>query len=197
MTARTSIAFFQWSLLAWHPDKIVAKSKTLVAILISGCLFSSLISLWHKTLERARCVDCVTGMELNGKSTIKAPTAFYRRDQDFLRLLDHIIKQQYSNRNLDVHELSARMAISERQLQRKSKSLLGSTPSEYLRSFRLRKSLLLLNKGITIGEAARIVGFSSQSYFASCFKAQFGCTPTEYQYRVKQKSRKTASQIIG
>jgi len=120
-------------------------------------------------------------MELNGKSTTKSGTAFYKRDQDFLGLLEHTINKFYANPGLDMRELSTRMEISERQLQRKFKSLLRCTPSEYLRSFRLRKSLQLLIHGVPVGETAKAVGFSSQSYFASCFKAQFACTPTEYQ----------------
>ena len=120
-------------------------------------------------------------MTLNGKSTINPGIAFFKRDQDFLNLLEQILDQNYSKRGFDLRVMSAQMVISERQMQRKMKTLMGCTPSEYLRSYRLKKSLLLLNQGISIREVAQAVGFSSQSYFASCFKAQFGHTPSEYQ----------------
>jgi len=120
-------------------------------------------------------------MEMNGKTTITPKAPFFKRDQDFLDLLDHTISQNYSSQGFDLQEISARMDISKRQMQRKSKALLGCTPSEYLRTYRLQKSLLLLSAGVSVREVAQAIGFSSQSYFASCFKAQFGHTPTEYQ----------------
>jgi AraC-like DNA-binding protein len=47
--------------------------------------------------------------------------------------------------------------------------------------FRLRRSLLLLAEGRRISDVSDAVGFSSPAYFASCFRAQFNCTPSEYQ----------------
>ena len=60
------------------------------------------------------------------------------------------------------------------------KSILDMTPAEYLRRFRLEKAKLLLAEGKSVNYTAFEVGFSSQSYFGQCFKAQFDCTPTEY-----------------
>jgi AraC-like DNA-binding protein len=120
-------------------------------------------------------------MEMNGKPETSPGPAFYKRDRDFLNSLDEIISRNYANHATDLHVLSVQLGISSRQLQRKSKALLGFSPSEYLRNYRLQKSLGLLKRGIPVREVARDVGFTSQSYFASCFKARFGNTPTEYQ----------------
>ncbi|MBT8068949.1 MAG: helix-turn-helix transcriptional regulator [Gammaproteobacteria bacterium] len=127
-------------------------------------------------------------MTLNGKSTIHPGTAFFKRDQEFLNLLKQTFDQNYSKRDFNLRTMSEKMDISSRQIQRKFKELLGSTPSEYLRSYRLKKSLLLLREGLTVGEVSSAVGFSSQSYFASCFKAQFGQTASEYQISQSQKA---------
>ena len=75
------------------------------------------------------------------------------------------------------------MQISERQAQRKLKSLTDCTPSEYLRNHRLQMALTYLRQGYTIGEVATMVGFASQSYFASCFNTRYGLTPTEFQQK--------------
>ena len=32
----------------------------------------------------------------------------------------------------------------------------------------------------TVGEIADLVGFSNSSHFSSCFKARYGCSPSEY-----------------
>jgi AraC-like DNA-binding protein len=115
-------------------------------------------------------------------------TAFYKRDRDFLDLLQRTVRQNYSNPHFGLQEMSALMQVGRRQLQRKLKRLLGCTPSEYLRTYRLNRSLSFLGEGAAIGDAARAAGFSSQSYFASCFKAHFAQTPTEYQYQLSRKA---------
>ena len=73
------------------------------------------------------------------------------------------------------------MYMSARQLQRTLKSVTGHHPAEFLRAYRLKKARQLLRTGSHVGLAADAVGFSSPAYFTTCFKAQFGLTPTEYQ----------------
>ena len=122
-------------------------------------------------------------MILNGNITIHPGKGRALGSQEFLTLLEQTIAQYYTNKDFDLGNLSAQMNISERQIQRKLKSLTAGTPSAYMRSYRLQRSLRLLLKGIPIREVAKAVGFSSQAYFASCFKAEFGLTPTDYQQR--------------
>jgi len=120
-------------------------------------------------------------MELNGNNPLSYKRSPFGRDKDFLDQLEDVIGQNYSSRSFNLENLSALMKMSKRQVQRRLKSLTGSTPSEYLRSYRLQQSLLQLRQGEAIRDVARAVGFASQAYFASCFKAEFGLTPTDYQ----------------
>jgi AraC-like DNA-binding protein len=94
---------------------------------------------------------------------------------------EQVVKQNYQDCEFDLMRMAAAMSISERQLQRKLRTLTGHTPSEYVRSYRLSKSLEFLLAGHSVHDASRAVGFSSQAYFSSCFKAQYGRTPTQYQ----------------
>ncbi len=56
------------------------------------------------------------------------------------------------------------------------------TPIEYLIRYRLEKSLALLAKpGLSVTEIALSVGFSGPSYFAECFRARLGMTPSAYR----------------
>lgn len=104
-----------------------------------------------------------------------------QRDQGFLDRVDHAVSQNYTDRDFDLAALSCRLGLSKRQVQRRLKTLHGHTPSEYLRSYRLKKSREFLQKGLAVGQVAKAVGFSSQAYFASCFKAEFDQTPSDYQ----------------
>lgn len=126
-------------------------------------------------------------MVAEGEFSIQPIAGFFKRDRDFLALLEYTVNQNFPNPDFDLHMLSAQMKVSKRQIQRKLKVLLARTPTEYVRSKRLRSSLRYLKRGAAVNEAARAVGFASQSYFASCFKTQFGETPSDFQQRFHQE----------
>ena len=73
--------------------------------------------------------------------------------------------------------MAAEMKISGRQLQGKVKALTGQSPMQYLRQFRLEKSVQYLREDVPVGEVAKAVGFSSHAYFTSCSKARYRVTP--------------------
>ena len=101
--------------------------------------------------------------------------------QDFSQQLEAILAERYQDEDLTVATIATELALSQRQLIRKTKSLLGMTPNETLRAFRLKKAAEFLREGKTPSTITFDVGFSSHSYFGTCFKNQFGCTPSEYR----------------
>ncbi len=104
-----------------------------------------------------------------------------KSDQKFLDNLVRVVEQNYTNPNFDVVSMAAGMKISDRQLQRKAKAQTGQSPMQYLRQFRLEESLHYLRDAVSVGEAAKAVGFSSHAYFTLCFRARFGITPSRVQ----------------
>lgn len=86
--------------------------------------------------------------------------------------------------NYGVERLGTEMGMSRAQLYRKVKNLTGMTPIELMRKTRLAKGKQLLNStDMTIAEIAYNVGFTSPSYFAKCFKEEFGRTPGDERNR--------------
>ena len=62
------------------------------------------------------------------------------------------------------------------------------SPNDYLKIFRLNKAAELLLQGdYSITEICEQVAFSSSSYFAKCFKAQFGVLPKDYTAEMIKK----------
>ena len=110
-------------------------------------------------------------------------------DNKFLDKLETITAEVYTDTDLDIVQLAARMAMSERQLQRKIKALIGITPNNFIKEFRLKKAKVLLQNGSQIGRIALDVGFSSQTYFGRCFKEMFSCTPKQYQQQQQKEQR--------
>ena len=67
------------------------------------------------------------------------------------------------------------MGMSRMNLYRKLQAITGQTPTEFIRTIRLKRAAQLLQDGkLNVSEVADRVGFSSSSYFTKCFKEQFG-----------------------
>ena len=107
-----------------------------------------------------------------------------RLDQQFLDKLNALIDENLSNSELDMNYLTDHMAMSRATLFRKVKAIIGISTNEYIRKVRLHRaaSRLLSNdySDSTISAIAYDCGFSSLSYFRSCFKDEFGVLPKEY-----------------
>lgn len=105
-------------------------------------------------------------------------------DEKFIRKVMNIIEANISNPDFGVDMLSQEIGMSATHLYRKLKSLTHFSANDIIRKYRIKKaSLLLRNKGGNISEIMYEVGFSNLSYFAKCFKAEFGLSPKEYQQR--------------
>jgi ligand-binding sensor domain-containing protein/signal transduction histidine kinase/DNA-binding response OmpR family regulator len=108
----------------------------------------------------------------------------------FIEKLNEVLEKKYTDTSTTVNTVAKAMAMSERQLFRKLKSILGATPTDYLRRFRLEKACLLLAQGQSAINTTFDTGFSSQSYFSKCFKSEYGCTPSDFQKQLLVKNEK-------
>ena len=111
------------------------------------------------------------------------PAELNERDQSFLARLSAETAARHGDPEFGPAVLARALAASERQLQRKLKALTGLTPAEYVRGYRLQQALERLQAGERPSEVAYAVGFGSQAYFTTCFKAQFGYTPGQARER--------------
>jgi len=123
----------------------------------------------------------------NAASVEAASAALSARDRRFIERAEHALEKHHSDADLSLAQLASLLAMSERQLQRKLKAVTNVTPREYVRNFRLAKALHMLETGERASDVAFAVGFTSQSYFTSCFKARFGVTPTEVRLRADRQ----------
>lgn len=119
------------------------------------------------------------------------------KDREFLKLFKDIVEEHYEDDKFNVDDMCVLLHLSERPLQRKLKALLGYTPHQYLRIYRLEKAAIQLANGeaISVTALARKVGFSSQQYFSACFRAYFGMRPKEYQENTVVKEKIPSSFI--
>lgn len=102
-------------------------------------------------------------------------------DKRFLQQAYSIISQNLSNVSFGVEVFAEKLFVSKSLLHKKFVSLTGEAPVEFIRRARLNRAAKLIeNKFGNLSEIALEVGFNNPSYFAECFKKQFGITPSQY-----------------
>lgn len=108
-------------------------------------------------------------------------------DQEFISRFYALIEQRMGDSGLNVEDIGKEMGMSRVQLYRKVKSLTHFAPNELLRVNRLKRAAsLLAGSDLTVAEVCYEVGFSSPSYFAKCYKEQFGESPAEVLKRKRE-----------
>jgi len=101
-------------------------------------------------------------------------------DDALLKGVMGAVEQGMGDEKFGVEDLSRKIALGRRQLERKLQGLTGLSPAEFIRTMRLQRAheLLVKNAG-TVSEIAFQVGFGSPSYFSSCFRERFGYPPSD------------------
>ena len=91
------------------------------------------------------------------------------------------IRKNIENSDFSVEELSKEIGMSRVHLNRKLKETMNISPSNLIKSIRLKQAAyLLINNKVNISEVAYKVGFSTHSYFSNSFHDYFGMTPKEF-----------------
>jgi signal transduction histidine kinase/DNA-binding response OmpR family regulator len=102
-------------------------------------------------------------------------------DQKFLQKTLKNINEHISDPQFGVEILAEEMAVSRSLLLKKIEALIGESPVELIKRIRLNKAAKLIeSKFGNISEIALEVSFNNPSYFAECFKKQFGVNPSHY-----------------
>ncbi|VXD11859.1 alpha/beta fold hydrolase [Marinoscillum sp. 108] len=118
--------------------------------------------------------------QLNYQNEYTSQPTLARQNDSFLENILQCIESHMSNEKFGVDMLCKEVGISERQLQRKLKSITNKSPNQMISSVRLHKAKeLILSNHEGIAEVAFQTGFASPSYFSKCFKREFGHSPSD------------------
>lgn len=116
-------------------------------------------------------------------------------DEKFLLKISEYVEDHISNPSLSIVELSKKMNISRGTLYSRILSLTGETPVEFVRSIKLKKAAILLEKSdMKIAHIGYEVGFSNPNYFTRAFKAKYDVSPSQY-ITLKRDSAKSYAQM--
>ena len=102
-------------------------------------------------------------------------------DREFIRELNQVIEENFSDPDFNVEQLARKLYVSKATLYRKVKSLMGTSPCDLVRSFRLNRAVQLLESRFgSVLDVALEVGFNNRIYFTKCFKEKFHKTPSQF-----------------
>jgi signal transduction histidine kinase/ligand-binding sensor domain-containing protein/AraC-like DNA-binding protein/CheY-like chemotaxis protein len=102
-------------------------------------------------------------------------------DDIIIHRIIELLNSNIENPDCDIDSLATELGLSRTQFWRKTKSILGKTPSILLRDLRLNKASEMIKSGkYRVSDVAYHVGFSDPRYFTRSFTKQFGISPSEY-----------------
>jgi len=140
-----------------------------------GVLKARIRNLLSKKEEQRTKLNAQSGVEI---SEINLPTL----DEKLLDKVNKFTLENIANPDFGIEELSKLIGMSTVYLNKKISALTGKTTSEFVRSIRLRKAAILLEKtDKSISEVAYEVGYNSPKYFSKYFRDEYKILPSEYR----------------
>ncbi|MBD0400631.1 response regulator [Flammeovirga sp. EKP202] len=110
-------------------------------------------------------------------------TGLLSEDEQWLAKVKNVLEENYKDSNFNVNQIASKLDMTYLQFYLQFKKITGAKASEYLRDYRLKKAIHLLDndKSISVAEVMYEVGFNNASYFSTKFKAKYKVTPSEYR----------------
>lgn len=98
-----------------------------------------------------------------------------------LKQFFHYLQTHYAQK-ITLRAISDEICLCPEECERFFKRMTGTTIFQYLLEYRIKKSQELLSDSrLSIAEIAQSSGFTTQSYYSSCFKRLTGCTPGAFR----------------
>lgn len=102
-------------------------------------------------------------------------------DEELIHKAIACVERNMDNTDYSVELFSSDMNMERTVLYRKLQSVAGLSPSEFIRTIRLKRAAqLLASRKYSVAEVAGLVGFATPKYFTKYFKEAFGVLPLQY-----------------
>lgn len=124
----------------------------------------------------------------NGQQKLPKPAVFDSQPTDrFAELIPWIMRNLHED--LSVNTLARRACMAPSHFNRAFKSVLGSTPAEFVETLRLNEAKRRLSiPKKTLDTVAASVGFADAEAFRRTFERKFGATPRSYLKKINTSS---------
>ena len=116
--------------------------------------------------------------QINSKSEL--PILLNEYNDQFVKKIYEVANENLSNVNFNRTFFASQMNVSSSLLYKKVKALTDLSPTDFIKTIRLNKSVeLLQTKKYSVTEVSELCGFTSIGYFSTVFKKHFGKSPTD------------------
>lgn len=132
-------------------------------------------------VQQSRLAECV-GMLLTSHAEQRVPAMPSPGKQPLLRARDFLFDRFAHSVSLE--EIAAIAGLSRFHFLKAFTALFGLTPHAYQICLRIKRSLPLLRKRMSLAQIAEMMGFYDQSHFIRHFKRTTCVTPGQYQGRL-------------
>lgn len=103
-------------------------------------------------------------------------------DQRFIREMMEIVERNIPSESFSLENFAMEAHVSKSILSSRIRTITGYSPMELMRNARMQRAAqLLATKAYDVTQVSYMVGFADPRYFATCFKKQYNCTPSQYQ----------------
>lgn len=129
----------------------------------------------HKVLKSIELALSAQSMDLtaNGEGNYTP--------EEIVALVKEYVQNNYAG-EIDLNSISNSLGFSSSYLTKVFNKVENTTPSKYIRSFRMGLAKQLLNdRDATIAQVSAAVGYPDPFHFSKTFKQTFGVSPTEYK----------------
>ena len=108
------------------------------------------------------------------------------RNHDTVQEIISFLRKHYQE-GVTLHQVAREVGFSESECCRLFKRVTGDTILNYLKAYRLTRSIELLEEtSLSVSEIAYEAGFSGASYFIETFRRELGQTPLQYRKLKKE-----------
>lgn len=102
-------------------------------------------------------------------------------DEKFLSQLMECLENVWDKNDITMPDFAKEIGMSKSQLARRLKGLSDLSPNDFIKEYKLRKAISLMeDRNMNIAEVTMAIGFSNPSYFTKCFRKRFGVAPSNY-----------------
>jgi len=116
-----------------------------------------------------------------------APNKKQLRAAERIKTMLRFVHENFSQ-DLNTSAIAQSAGVSESECLRCFHTIIGTTPIQYLRQYRIQRSAQMLSGGReSVSEIALKCGFQDVSYFTKTFRELRGCAPSEYRKEHEQQ----------
>ena len=113
-----------------------------------------------------------------------------QQDKVFADKVRKLMEDNITNPDFEIEMLAQELGMSRTAFFKKTKAVMGCSPSDMVKNFKLSYAVeLLKHSNLSITDVAYRCGFTDVGYFGKCFRKKYGMSAREYVSQQKENEQ--------